>query len=58
MAKLRTGFFITYAGCPVIWGLRLQTETALSSTESEYKAILEAFWSLLPMMDLLDEARK
>jgi hypothetical protein len=57
-AKSRTGFVITYAGCPIIWGSKLQRESALSTTEAEYMAISEAFRSLLPLMDLLEEARE
>jgi hypothetical protein len=57
-AKSRTGFVITYAGYPIIWGSKLQRESALSTTEAEYMAISEAFRSLLPMMDLLEEARE
>jgi hypothetical protein len=57
-AKSRTGFIITYAGCPITWGSKLQRESALSSTESEYLAISEAFRTLLPLMDLLEEAVK
>jgi hypothetical protein len=57
-AKSRTGFVITYAGCPIVWGSKLQRESALSTTEAEYMAISEAFRSLLPLMDLLEEARR
>lgn len=56
-ARSRTGFVITYAGCPILWASKMQTETAMSTTEAEYIAISEAFRSLLPMMDLVDEAR-
>jgi hypothetical protein len=56
MAKSRTGFIITYAGCPVTWGSKIQRESTLSSTESEYVALSEAFRVLLPLMDLLEEA--
>jgi hypothetical protein len=55
-AKSRTGFIITYAGCPVTWGSKIQRESTLSSTESEYVALSEAFRVLLPLMDLLEEA--
>jgi hypothetical protein len=55
-AKSRTGFIITYAGCPITWGSRIQQKATLSSTESEYVALSEAFRVLLPMMDLLEEA--
>jgi hypothetical protein len=33
-AKSRTGFIITYAGCPVTWGSTIQRESTLSSTDS------------------------
>ena len=55
-AKSRTGFIITYAGSPITWGSKLQREAALSSTESEYMAISEAFRVLLPLMDFLEAA--
>jgi hypothetical protein len=48
--KPHTGFLITYAGCPITWGSKLQQESALSMMESEYMAISESFPSLLPMM--------
>jgi hypothetical protein len=32
---LRTGLFIYYAGCPVYWQSKLQTEIALSTAEAE-----------------------
>ncbi len=31
----RTGFIIMFAGCPVIWSFKLQTEITLSTTEAE-----------------------
>ncbi len=36
----------------------MQRESALRTTEAEYMAISEAFRLLLPLMDLLEEARK
>ncbi len=57
-AKSRTGFIITYAGCPITWGSKLQRECALSSTESEYLAISEAYRTLLLLMDLLEEVKE
>jgi hypothetical protein len=42
---------------PTTWGSKLQRKAALSPTESEYMAIHEAFWVILPLMDLLEEAR-
>ena len=34
-AKSRTGYVITYANCPIIWGSKLQTCVALSTMEAE-----------------------
>jgi hypothetical protein len=56
-AKSKTGFIITYAGCPITWSSKIQRDAALSSTESEYIAMSEAFRVLLPMMDLMEEAQ-
>ena len=56
-ARSRMGYIITYAGCPITRTSKLQTEAALSSTESEYIALSEAFRTLIPMMDLVEEAR-
>jgi hypothetical protein len=57
-SKSRTGFVINYAGCPLTWASRLQTETALSTTEAEYMALSENTRVLLPIMDLLEEGMK
>jgi Reverse transcriptase (RNA-dependent DNA polymerase) len=56
-AKSRTAFIIRYAGCPVTWASKLQTEVALSSTESEYNALSESLRSVIYMMQLVDEAK-
>lgn len=34
----RTGYVIMYAGCPVTWSSKLQTEIAFSTTKAEYIA--------------------
>ncbi len=34
-AKSRSGFVIVFAGLPVLWQSKLQTETALSTMEAE-----------------------
>ena len=51
----RTGFVIMFAGCPITWGSRLQTEIALSTTESEYIALSTAMREVIPFMGLLKE---
>lgn len=54
-AKSRTGFVIMFAGCPIIWISRLQTEIALSTTEAEYIALSESLRHVIPLMNLMDE---
>ena len=34
-AKSRSGYILTFAGCPVLWAPKLQTQIALSTTEAE-----------------------
>jgi hypothetical protein len=57
-AKSRTGYIITYCGCPVIWASKLQTEIALSTTEAEYIALSTALREVIPLMNQIKEARK
>ena len=56
-AKSRTGFIISYGGCPVIWASRLQTEVVLSTTESEYVGLSESLRIAIVMMNLLSEMK-
>ena len=53
----RTGYVINYANCPIIWCSKLQTEIALSTTESEYIALSQSLRDVLPLMKLLKEIR-
>ena len=41
-ARSRTGYLIMYAGVPLVWGSKLQTEVTLSSTEAEMVALSAA----------------
>ena len=56
-ARSRHGFVISYEGCPVIWKSSLQTEIALSSTESEYTGLSYALREAIPLMRLLQEMK-
>jgi hypothetical protein len=38
-ARSRMGYVITYAGCPMHWSSKIQTEIALSTTEAGYIAL-------------------
>ncbi len=51
----RTGFVICYAGCPVLWTSKLQTEIALSTAEAEYIALSTAMREVIPFIYLLKE---
>jgi hypothetical protein len=57
-AKSRTGYVITYLGCPLVWASRLQTVFALSTAEAEYIALSTALRDVIPMMDLLTEMKE
>ena len=54
-ARLRTGFVIMYAGCPIVWASKLQSEIALSTTEAEYIALSQVLHEVIPLMDLCKE---
>ena len=54
-AKSRTGFVVTFAGCPLLWASKLQTEVALSTTEAEAIASSESMRSLTPIKDLTNK---
>ena len=51
----RTGYIIMFAGCPVTWASKLQTEIALSTTESEYIALSTAMREVIPFLNLMQE---
>jgi hypothetical protein len=55
-ARSRMGYVITYAGCPMHWASKMQTEIALSSTEAEYIALSQSMREVIPIMWLLQEA--
>ena len=57
-ARSRHGYIINYAGCPLLWKSQLQTEVALSSTESEYTGLSYALRDAIPIMQLLKEMKR
>ena len=57
-ARSRHGYIILYYGCPLIWKSQLQTEIALSSTESEYTGLSYALCEAIPHMTLLEELKE
>jgi hypothetical protein len=58
MCLSRSGYVITFCGCPIYWKSKLQTEIALSSTEAEYHALSACLRELLPMRTMLRELSK
>jgi hypothetical protein len=53
--KSRTGYVLTFAGCPILWVSKLQTEIALSTLHAEYVALSQSLRDLLPVKDLVIE---
>lgn len=47
----RTGFVEFYAGCPLVWTSRMQTEIALSTAESEYITLSMAMREVLSLKE-------
>ena len=44
-----------YAGCPITWGINLQTKKPLSTTESEYIALSSAMQEVISFLGLTIE---
>ena len=50
--KSRTLFVINFSDCPVYWASKLQTETTLSTMESEINALNHSWRELFPIIDI------
>ena len=46
---------LTFAGCPILWVSKLQTEIALSTLHAEYVALSQSLRDLLPVKELVKE---
>ena len=44
-----------YAGCPISWTSKMQTEIALSTTETEYVALSQSMREVIPLLRLLED---
>ena len=53
--KSRSGFLITFMGCPLHWVSKLQTQIALSTMEAEYIALSQAMRELIGLREMLKE---
>ena len=56
-ARSRHGYVIIYNSCPILWKSQLQSEIALSSTESEYIGISHGLRDAIPIMEILKEMK-
>ena len=54
----RTGYSITYSGCPLLCVSKMQTEIALSTTEAEYIALSQSMHNLIPLRSILIDLSK
>ncbi len=57
-AKSRSGWYVFYAGVPIIWASKLQTQIVLSTTEAEYIALSCALRDVIPIMQVVNEVKK
>ena len=57
-ARSRTGFIIMYAGAPLYWESKLQTQIALSTAESELIALSSATRQCRWLMNILSELKE
>ena len=55
VAKSRTGYVITVAGCPLMWVSKLQSEVSVSTMMAEYVALSQAMRDMLPLKRLVKE---
>ncbi len=57
-AKSQSGWIIFYAGCPISWASKLQSQVALSTTEAKYIAMSQSLRDVIPVMNLFEEMRE
>jgi hypothetical protein len=57
-AKSGTGYIISFAGCPITWVSKLQTQIALSITEAEYIALSQSLREVITMINLMTEVNR
>ena len=55
-SKSRSGWTVHFAGAPITWASKIQTITALSTTEAEYIALSTSLREVIPLMGMLKEA--
>ena len=56
MSKSRSGWIVHFTGAPITWSSKIQTITAISTTEAEYIAPSTSLREVIPLMGMLKEA--
>jgi hypothetical protein len=56
-ALSRTGYIVTYGGCPILWSSKIQTEITHSATEAEYVALSISLKEVESVMHILRELK-
>ena len=54
----RAGYAISYAGCPIHWCSKMESEISLSTTEAEYIALSMVMRDVLPFLNLMMELKE
>ena len=57
-SKSRSGWLVHFAGAPITWVSKMQTITAMSTSEAEYIALSTSLREVIPLMGMLQEARE
>jgi hypothetical protein len=56
--RSRYGYIVMYNGCPVTRASMMQTEVALSTTESEYIRLSQSLRHVIPLINLAKEFKR
>ena len=57
-SKSHSGWIVCFTGAPITWASKMQTITALSTTEAEYITLSTSLREVIPMMGMLKEAQE
>ena len=53
-SKSRSGWIAFYAGFPIIWASKLQSQVTLLTMEAKYISMSMALWDVIPLMELIN----
>jgi hypothetical protein len=57
-AKSQSSWIVFYAGCPVCWASKFQSQVALSTTEAKYITMSMSLRDVIPVMNLIAEMKE